>query len=163
ALGWSRERTRVIDADLGLSGKERAPRGGFTELVAEVSLGHVGIILGYEVSRLARNNADWYHLLDMAAVFGTLIADSDGVYDIGLERQQRAGLHSGELLWKRATYAAVRENIINPAYAGAFAYGRRQTDPRRQQPRRPGTGHLHKPMEEWLHLQQGVYPAYITW
>lgn len=256
ALGWSRERTRVIDSDLGLSGKESAHRSGFTDLVAEVSLGHVGIVLGYEVSRLARNNADWYHLLDLAAVFGTLIADSDGVYDtrlyndrlllglkgtmseaelhllrlrltagrmnqvrrgayrqhlptglmrlpdstvvkepdeqvrhtielvfekfdelgscekvlrylrekgIRLPRWQRAGLHSGELLWKMASYAAIGEIIHNPAYAGAFAYGRRQTDPRRQQPGRQGTGHLHKPPEEWLHLQRDVYPAYITW
>jgi len=58
ALGWSQERTRVIDSDLGLSGSESTHRGGFTALVAEVSLGHVGIVLGYEVSRLARNNRD---------------------------------------------------------------------------------------------------------
>jgi DNA invertase Pin-like site-specific DNA recombinase len=68
ALGWSPERIRVIDADLGLSGKDSVSRTGFTELVAEVSLGHVGIVFGYEVSRLARNNRDWYHLLDLAAV-----------------------------------------------------------------------------------------------
>jgi hypothetical protein len=81
ALGWPRARIRVIDSDLGLSGQSSAGRVGFQELVAEVSLGHVGIIFGYEVSRLARNNSDWYHLLDLAAVFGTLIADTDGVYD----------------------------------------------------------------------------------
>src|SRR5262249_20077199 len=69
------------DADLGLSGQGSQYRDGFQELVAEVSLNHVGIIFGYEVSRLARNNADWYHLLDPAAVFGTLIADADGIYD----------------------------------------------------------------------------------
>ena len=80
-LGWSAERVRVIDSDLGFSGAEATARGGFQELVAEVLLGHAGIIFGYEVSRLARNNADWYHLLDLAAVFGTLIADNDGVYD----------------------------------------------------------------------------------
>jgi tRNA(Ser,Leu) C12 N-acetylase TAN1 len=72
-------------------------------------------------------------------------------------------LHSGELLWKTASYAAILEIMHNPAYAGAFAYGRRQTDPRRQQPGRQGTGHLHKPQKEWLHLQRDVYPAYITW
>ena len=71
----------MIDTDLGLSGKESASRNGFQELVAEVSLGHVGIVFGYEVSRLARNNSDWYHLLDLAAVFNKLIADHDGVYD----------------------------------------------------------------------------------
>jgi DNA invertase Pin-like site-specific DNA recombinase len=80
-LGWSADRVRVIDADLGLSGRDSQYRDGFQELVAEVSLGHVGIIFGYEVSRLARNNRDWYHLLDLASVFGTLIADADGVYD----------------------------------------------------------------------------------
>ncbi len=80
-LGWAKERIRVIDADLGISGQSSTNRTGFKELVAEVSLGHVGIIFGYEVSRLARNNGDWYHLLDLAAVFGTLIADTDGIYD----------------------------------------------------------------------------------
>jgi len=80
-LGWAAERVRVIDSDLGRSGSEASGRGGFQKLVAEVSLGHAGIVFGYEVSRLARNNQDWYHLLDLAAVFGTLIADSDGVYD----------------------------------------------------------------------------------
>src|SRR5262245_62008790 len=72
-LGWSQDRIRTIDSDLGLSAQGSAYRDGFQELVAEVSLGHVGIIFGYEVSRLARNNRDWYHLLDLASVFGTLI------------------------------------------------------------------------------------------
>ncbi len=80
ALGWIPERVHVIDADLGQSGQDGARRG-FQELVAEVSLGQVGIILAYEASRLARNNADWYRLLDLATVVGTLIADADGVYD----------------------------------------------------------------------------------
>lgn len=80
-LGWSPDRVRVIDADLGLSGQGSQYRDGFQELVTEVSLGHVGIIFGYEVSRLARNNRDWYHLLDLASVFGSLIADADGIYD----------------------------------------------------------------------------------
>ena len=81
ALGWIEERIRVIDRDLGTSGRESTARVGFQTLVAEVSLGHVGIVFGYEVSRLARNNYDWYHLLDLAAMFGTLIADCDGIYD----------------------------------------------------------------------------------
>jgi len=80
-LGWRRERIRVVDSDLGQSGKHVEGRSGFAELLAEVSLGHVGIVFGYEVSRLARNNSDWYRLLDLAAMFGTLIADSDGIYD----------------------------------------------------------------------------------
>ena len=81
SLGWKLKRIVVIDADQGLSGQDSQSRNGFQQLVAEVSLGHVGIIFGYEVSRLARNNRDWYHLLDLAAMFGTLIADNDGVYN----------------------------------------------------------------------------------
>lgn len=80
-LGWSPQRVRVIDADLGLSGKSTEGREGFRELTSEVSLGHAGIVLSYEASRLARNNADWYALLDLCTLRGTLIADSDGVYD----------------------------------------------------------------------------------
>jgi DNA invertase Pin-like site-specific DNA recombinase len=80
-LGWSEERVRVIDEDQGISAKSSGARDGFKELVGEVSLGHVGIVLAYEASRLARNNADWHRLLDLAAMVGTLIADSDGVYD----------------------------------------------------------------------------------
>jgi DNA invertase Pin-like site-specific DNA recombinase len=79
--GWPAEQIRVIDSDLGRSGSEATGRAGFQELVAEVSMGHAGIVFGYEVSRLARNNQDWYHLLDLSAVFGTLIADNDGIYD----------------------------------------------------------------------------------
>ncbi|HSH78559.1 MAG TPA: recombinase family protein [Herpetosiphonaceae bacterium] len=80
ALGWLPEHITVIDTDLGLSGRD-GQRPGFRELVTEVSLGHVGIVLAYEASRLARNNADWYALLDLAALRGTLIGDSEGVYD----------------------------------------------------------------------------------
>ncbi len=81
ALGWSPGRVRVIDSDLGLSGRSADGREGFRGLVGEVSLGHVGIVLSYEASRLARNNADWYALLDLCTLRGTLIADADGVYD----------------------------------------------------------------------------------
>jgi DNA invertase Pin-like site-specific DNA recombinase len=81
ALGWSSRRVRVIDSDLGLSGKSADGREGFRELVSEVSLGHAGIVLCYEASRLARNNADWYALLDLCTLRGTLIADADGLYD----------------------------------------------------------------------------------
>src|SRR4051812_49313086 len=80
ALGWVPERVRVIDADQGSSGRD-GQRAGFRELVAEVSLGRVGLVLAYEASRLARSNADWYALLDLAAIVGALIADVDGVYD----------------------------------------------------------------------------------
>jgi DNA invertase Pin-like site-specific DNA recombinase len=80
ALGWDAHQVRVIDADLGRSGAEASAREGFKDLVADVGLGRVGIIFGIEVSRLARNNSDWYQLLDLCAVTDTLIADADGVY-----------------------------------------------------------------------------------
>jgi len=255
-LGWRPDRIRIIDGDLGLSASSSEHRDGFQELVAEVSLGHVGIIFGYEVSRLARNNRDWYHLLDLAALFATLIADADGVYDprlyndrlllglkgtmseaelhllrlrlesgrlsqvyrgtyrqrlpVGLLRQpdgtvvkhpdeqvrhalelvftqfeelgscrqvvrylRRQQLllparryssgQSGEIVWKLPTDAAVYEILRSPAYAGAFVYGRRQTDPTQRQPGRRATGLVHKPREEWLQVSQGTYPSYISW
>src|ERR1700756_4909814 len=79
-LGWPAHQVVVIDADLGRSGAQSAGRTGFKEWVADVGLGKVGIVLGIEVSRLARNNADWYQLLDLCAITDTLIADADGVY-----------------------------------------------------------------------------------
>lgn len=255
-LGWPLERIKVIDSDLGLSGRHADIRTGFQELVAEVSLGHVGIVFGYEVSRLARNNRDWYHLLDLAAMFKTLIADNDGIYDprlyndrlllglkgtmseaelhwlrqrldegrmsqvkrgvyrqklptglerlpdgtvvkhpddqvrhvldllfvkfeelgsvtkviryfrqqnIQLPRRQSAGPHCNQILWKDASESAVTDTLKNPAYAGAFVYGRRRVDPSRCQPGRPATGRPRQPMEKWLHIQQDAYPAYISW
>jgi len=80
ALGWAKEQVIVIDQDLGLSGSGSVKRSGFAHMTAEVALGHVGIVLGLEVSRLARNNADWYRLLDLCGITDTLIGDSDGVY-----------------------------------------------------------------------------------
>lgn len=79
-LGWTREQVTVVDEDLGLSGSGTAKRSGFARMTAEVALGHVGIVLGLEVSRLARNNADWYRLLDLCGMTDTLIGDSDGIY-----------------------------------------------------------------------------------
>jgi DNA invertase Pin-like site-specific DNA recombinase len=256
ALGWHRDRIHTIDVDQGLSGKGSDYRQGFQELVAELSLGQVGIIFGVDASRLARNNRDWYHLLDLAAVFGTLIADCDGIYDprlyndrllLGLKgtmseaelhllhqrldggrisqvmrgefrqvlptglvrlpdhsvvkdpddqvrhvielvflkfeelgscgkvmryfrdqdlllpRRHVTGPSSGQLVWRPASAAMIRAIIHNPAYAGAFAYGRRQTDPTRRRPGQPRGGIVHEPIEDWIHLQQDVYPAYITW
>jgi DNA invertase Pin-like site-specific DNA recombinase len=83
-LGWPRAAVRVIDEDLGVSGASTAGRSGFAELAARVGLGQVGIVLALEVSWLARNNADWYRLLDLAGMTDTLIADTDGVYHPGL-------------------------------------------------------------------------------
>lgn len=81
ALGWPVERIHVIDTDLGQSGATAVGRDGFAELVSKVAMGEVGIVLGLEVSRLARNNADWHRLLELSALAGTLILDEDGVYD----------------------------------------------------------------------------------
>jgi DNA invertase Pin-like site-specific DNA recombinase len=80
SLGWPSQQVVVIDEDLGLSGSGVVARSGFARLTAEVALGHVGIVLGLEVSRLARNNADWYRLLDLCGLTDTLIGDADGIY-----------------------------------------------------------------------------------
>src|SRR5213080_5456755 len=80
-LGWPEDRIVVIDEDLGLSGSGAVARSGFARLTAEVALGHVGLVLGLEVSRLARNNADWYRLIDLCGLSNTLIGDAEGIYD----------------------------------------------------------------------------------
>src|SRR5438876_3472020 len=80
ALGWPRSAVAVIDEDLGVSGASAAGRSGFARLAAQVGLGQVGIVLSLECSRLARNNTDWYRLLDLAGMTDTLIADADGIY-----------------------------------------------------------------------------------
>ena len=82
ALGWPGERVVVIDTDLGRSGADR-DRDGFQRLVAEVGMGRAGIVLGLEVSRLARNSTDWHRLLEICALSDTLILDEDGIYDPG--------------------------------------------------------------------------------
>ena len=82
-LGWAKQRVVIIDEDLGRSGATAEGRLGFQRLVAEVSLDHVGIVLGIEMSRLARSSRDWYQLLEVCALFSTLIGDLDGIYDPG--------------------------------------------------------------------------------
>jgi DNA invertase Pin-like site-specific DNA recombinase/predicted DNA-binding transcriptional regulator AlpA len=79
-LGWAKEQVTVIDEDLGVSGSGFAERSGFARLTAEVALGHVGIVFALEVSRVARNNADWYRLFDLCCITDTLVGDSDGLY-----------------------------------------------------------------------------------
>jgi DNA invertase Pin-like site-specific DNA recombinase len=81
ALGWAADQVVVIDCDQGHSGASAADREGFQRLVAEVGMGRAGIVLGLEVSRLARNNADWHRLLELCSIGGTLILDEDGLYD----------------------------------------------------------------------------------
>ncbi len=256
ALGWAADRVLVIDEDLGVSGSSTEGRAGFARLVAEVGLDHVGLILGIEMSRFARSCADWYPLLELCALFGTLLADLDGVYDpgryndrlllglkgtmseaelhllkqrmqqgrlskarrgelavplptgylrrpsgevtldpdeqvqhvvrlifrkfaelgtlnavlqylvrheiqIGIREQARA--RRGALVWRRPNRTMLQHLLKHPIYAGAYAYGRRQVDPRRQQPGRPKTGALVRTPEEWLVLLRDRLPAYITW
>ena len=256
SLGWRPERVEVLDSDLGQSASQTQNREAFKALAAEVALGHVGIVFGWDMSRLARNNADWYQLLDLAALFDTLIGDNDGVYDpkvyndrlllglkgtlseaelymlrqrlnagrlskvhrgeyvqhlptglvrlasqqvikdpdaqvrhvielvftkfeelgsgqkvlrycrdheILLPRHQTNGFHQGELLWKKPSEAAIYDMLTNPAYAGAFVYGRRPKDPTRRKPGRPAAGVVRKPMNEWQCIIQDIYPAYISW
>jgi DNA invertase Pin-like site-specific DNA recombinase len=79
-LGWPQDRIVVIDEDLGLSGSGSVARSGFARLTTEVALARVGLVLGLEVSRLARNNADWHRLIDLAGLTDTLIGDADGIY-----------------------------------------------------------------------------------
>jgi len=80
-LGWSPDRIIVIDSDLGQSGASAADRKGFQRLITEVTMDHAGIVLGLEVSRLARNNSDWHRLLEICGLTNTLILDEDGLYD----------------------------------------------------------------------------------
>ena len=248
SLGWIPQRVQVIDEDLGHSSRE-PDRHGFAELVSEVSRGRVGLVLAYEASRLARSNADWYRLLDLAALVGTLIGDADGLYDprdyndrlllglrgmlseaevhllqlrlkegrlrrvergeyrhhvptgltrlpdgrvvkdpnqavqqtiglvlehfavlgsipkvlrrlrdeaILLPRFQTSGLQAGQLLWKRPSESAISDIVTNPAYAGAFVYGRRPLVPGTQRQGR-------RKLAEWPTVRLGMYPAYISW
>lgn len=255
-LGWKSDQITVIDSDLGCSGTEATARPGFQFLVTEVSLGRVGVVMGYDVSRLARNCRDWYHLIEICSMFDTLIADTDGVYhpsdfndrlllglkgamseaelhslrlrldagrlskakrgelaqklptglvrgehegvtfdpdihiqkstrlifdkflelgsirkvmfyfvrkDIKLPRRQPSGLDAGNVVWRSATAAAISSVLANPAYAGAFVYGRRRGDRRKMVPGRPSTGRLRRSREDWLAVVKDVYPAYISW
>jgi DNA invertase Pin-like site-specific DNA recombinase len=80
-LGWRNDQIIVIDSDQGESGASASWREGFQHLVSDVGMGRAGIVMGLEVSRLARNNADWHRLLEICALADTLILDEDGVYD----------------------------------------------------------------------------------
>ena len=83
ALGWARSRIVVIDDDLGVSAATADARAGFARLVTEITMGRVGIVLGIEMSRLARTGRDWHQLLELCSLSGVLLADPDGVYDPG--------------------------------------------------------------------------------
>lgn len=255
ALGWPRERVLTIDEDLGKSGRSAEGRSGFQRLAAEVTLNHVGLVLGLEMSRLARSSKDWHAFFEMCGVFGTLIADEDGVYDgndpndrlllglkgimsemelhimrnrlmrgrenkaqrgevfhmipmgyvilptgqvdfdpdeqarevvrlvfakfaqlgsiggllrwlirndVRLPIRARLGANKGQLEWHRPTCVTLTRMLHHPMYAGAYAYGRRPTDPKGQfSPANRGQRWV--PMERWKVLLKDHLPAYISW
>src|SRR5512141_1846633 len=122
ALGWPDDRIVVIDSDQGESGASAAWREGFRRLVTDVGLGRAGIVMGLEVSRLARNNADWHRLLEICALAGTLICDEDGLYDPGdfndrLLLGLKGAMSEAELHVLRAR---LRGGILNKARRGAL-------------------------------------------
>ena len=123
ALGWSVQHVHVIDSDLGHSGASSADRVGFQELVSEVGLEHAGVVLGLEVSRLARNSADWQRLLELCALTDTLILDEDGLYDCNdfndrLLLGLKGTLSEAELHFLRAR---MRGGLLNKARRGELA------------------------------------------
>ena len=252
ALGWPEDRIHVIDVDQGRSGASAADRAGFQHLVAEVSLGRAGIVLGLECSRLARDSADWQQLVKICAHTDTLILDEDGLYDpaifndrvlLGMKGQisefelhflrarMRGGIlakarrgelalalpaglvydhhgqvmpdpdagvrhavqllfstftatgsafgvvkafreqqlafparhhrgpRRGELFFQPLTHDRVLSILHNPAYAGAYAYGRASHTTGLD-------GHHHtsaKPIQEWTVLIKDHHPGYLTW
>ena len=256
ALGWSAAAVEVIDEDQGRSGSSAEGRSGFQRLLTEVSSDRVGIILGLEMSRLARSCKDWHALLELCAIYRTLLADADGLYDpsqyndrllLGLKgtmseaelhilksrlqqgmwnKAQRGevlnhppigyvrapigdfvidpdeqvqsvvrlvleqfvqrgsingllrwlvqndvklpvrphfGANRGELEWRRPNRVTLLNMLHHPIYAGAYRWGHRELDPRKQIPGRPTTGRTLKPHDECRVLIQDRFEAYISW
>ena len=252
-LGWPAGAVAVVDEDTGRSGASSDGRLGFKELVAEVGLGHVGLILALETSRLARCSADWHRLLDLCALTGTLIADSDGVYSpadfndrlllglkgtmseaelhfirarlvggllnkakrgelrlplpVGLDRDDddrivlcpdeqvrhaierviglwrqlgsarqvvlelisegqalpRRTIGQRRIRWVRASYSAVHDFLTNPAYAGAFVYGRQRQVKRVDEHGEVRVSRVALPIEEWSVCLPDHHPGYVSW
>jgi DNA invertase Pin-like site-specific DNA recombinase len=113
ALGWQREQVIIIDEDLGVSGGGLVDRAGFARMTSDVALGYIGIVLGLEVSRLARNNADWYRLLDLCGVTDTLIGDGDGIYHPGLFNDRL-------VLGLKGTMAEAELHVLRARLAGGI-------------------------------------------
>lgn len=252
-LGWPASSVSVVDEDTGRSGSTTDGRIGFKELVAEVGLGHVGLVLALEVSRFARSSADWHQLLDLCALTGTLIADGDGVYSpaefndrlllglkgtmseaelhlirarldgglrnkaergelrlalpVGLDRDDddqivlcpdeqvrhaiervfvlwsRVGsarqvvmelIDEGQQLprrtvgqrrirWARASYGAVHDFLTNPAYAGAFVFGRHRRQKSVDRDGQVRVRDVEVALEEWSVCLPEHHPGYVTW
>jgi DNA invertase Pin-like site-specific DNA recombinase len=111
AAGWPIERVHVIDRDLGKSGSSTIARDGFQQLVSEVALGKAGVVMGLEVSRLARNSADWHRLIELCALTATLILDEDGIYD-------PAGFNDRLLLGLKGTMSEAELHILKARMRG---------------------------------------------
>jgi DNA invertase Pin-like site-specific DNA recombinase len=255
-LGWPRQRVLVINDDQGQSRqKPTEERHGFQRVVAEVSMDHAGIILGLEMSRLGRRDSEWHRLLELCGVFGTLLADEDGIYDaadpndrlllglkgtissvelttmrnrlekarlskarrgelfcgaprgyvlsptggvefdpdeqarsvihllfekfeeletsralfrwlvhngIDLPVRPRTGPRAGQLQWRRPSSSALLSILHHPMYAGAYAYGRRPTDPKRSHATGKRRVKNWLPMDQWQVLIRDHLPAYLT-
>jgi DNA invertase Pin-like site-specific DNA recombinase len=255
-LGWPKQRVVVIDDDQGHSGARADNRAGYQRLLAEITLDHVGLVLGLEMSRLARSSKDWHHLLELCALFGALLADQDGVYDpadpndrmllglkgtmsevelhtmrnrldrgrlnkalrgelflgvpmgyvllpngtvaldpdeqaravvqlvfdqfdqigtaygllryllrqgIALPVRPRGGPNKGELDWRRPRSATLCQLLHHPFYAGAYAYGRRRSDPKARYTGARNGGKKWQPMDQWQVLLHDRLPGYISW
>lgn len=249
-LGWEPTSIETIDRDLGITASTAEHRAGFKEMIAQVTLGTVGIILSYDVTRLSRNCSDWYPLLDLCGYRSCLIADRDGVYDpgsangrlllglkgqiselelhtirarlragalnkaqrgelevrlpVGLVRDPQGVVHKhpnqevqdrislvfqtflkvkaasqvvktfhqeqlliprqnrfGDIIWKAPGTAAILSMLKNPAYAGAFVYGRTQQVRSASNPHKTIAKRV--PLSEWKILVNNKYPAYISW
>jgi len=113
AAGWPAEQIHVIDSDLGKSGSSATARDGFQHLVSEVALGRAGIVMGLEVSRLARNSADWHRLIELCSLSGTLILDEDGIYD-------PASFNDRLLLGLKGTMSEAELHIIRARLRGGI-------------------------------------------
>jgi DNA invertase Pin-like site-specific DNA recombinase len=113
AAGWPAEQIHVIDNDLGKSGSSASARDGFQHLVSEVALGRAGIVMGLEVSRLARNSADWHRLIELCSLSGTLILDEDGIYD-------PASFNDRLLLGLKGTMSEAELHIIRARLRGGI-------------------------------------------
>jgi DNA invertase Pin-like site-specific DNA recombinase len=252
-MGWPDANIRVIDDDLGLSGASSQQRLGFQRLVAAIGLGEVGLVLVTEVSRLSRLNSDWHRVIELCAVFRTLIADEDGVYDaqdandrlllgmkgtlfaaelhilqarmrgallskarrgelvvrlpvgyrrrpdgvaildpdeavrlavatvferfavlrnaravqrhflengLTLPRLVRHGPQAGQIVWARPAYQMIQKMLTNPAYAGAFVYGRVKREVEPGEP--PSSIERRLPPAAWDIVVRDVYPAYLS-
>ena len=255
-LGWPRERIDIIDDDLGKSGASAAERSGFQHLLAEIGLGKAGLVISLDASRLARNNRDWYQLLELCSLYSVLIADSERLYDprtyhdrllLGLSgmmseaelhhlkmRLQQGERHKAErgelrlplpaglayattseiirtpdeevqarlsllfqkfredksakavmryfqqhelfvplrplsgpaphqIVWRPATAARIENILKNPAYAGAYVYGRRTQDPTCRRLGHPRSGTRRVPCDQWAVCLQDAHPGYISW